>query len=152
MKMNSIFPSVIWMISISFIIQYYIMSYITVNNFSNIINSLGKIYMSSIMAIMMGLAEVFMFDIMNNSIHLIYYYILFLLLAILYLLYSMQFGINDDEYLKEMIQHHEMAIKSSIEIEDKTSNYKVKKFAKNIINGQEDEIKYMKKLLKENPN
>jgi len=104
------------------------------------------------MAIMMGLAEVVMFDIMNHSIHLIYYYILLLLLAILYLLYSMQLGINDEEYLKEMIEHHEMAIKTSIAIEDKTSNYKVKKFAKNIINGQEEEINYMKKLLKENPN
>lgn len=152
MKMNSIFLSVVWMMVISFIIEYYIMSYIVVQNINNITNSLGKIYMSVIMAIMMGLAEVFMFDIMNKSIHIIYYYILLLLLGVFYLLYSMQIGVNDDEYLKEMIEHHEMAIKTSIAIEEKTSNYKVKKFAKNIINGQGDEIEYMKKLLKENPN
>ena len=150
MQMNPIFLSVVWMMVISFIIEYNIMSYITVENLNNITNSLGKIYMSVIMAIMMGLAEVFMIDIMNKSIHILYYYILLLLLGIFYLLYSMQIGINDDEYLKEMIEHHEMAIKTSIEIEEKTSNYKVKKFAKNIINGQRDEIEYMKKLLIKN--
>ena len=148
--MNPIFLSVVWMMVISFIIEYNIMSYITVENLNNITNSLGKIYMSVIMAIMMGLAEVFMIDIINKSIHILYYYILLLLLGIFYLLYSMQIGINDDEYLKEMIEHHEMAIKTSIEIEEKTSNYKVKKFAKNIINGQRDEIEYMKKLLIKN--
>ena len=150
MQMNPIFLSVVWMMVISFIIEYNIMSYITVENLNNITNSLGKIYMSVIMAIMMGLAEVFMIDIMNKSIHILYYYILLLLLGIFYLLYSMQIGINDDEYLKEMIEHHEIAIKTSIEIEEKTSNYKVKKFAKNIINGQRDEIEYMKKLLIKN--
>lgn len=138
------------MIIISYVIQYYIMSYIIVQNINNITNSLGKIYMSSIMAIMMGLAEVIMIDIMNKSIHLIYYYTLLLLLAILYLLYTMQIGINDNEYLKEMIEHHEMAIKTSNIIEDKTSNYKVKKLAKDISLKQEQQIEYMKKLLKEN--
>ena len=61
----------------------------------------------------------------------------------------MQLGINDKEYLKEMIEHHSMALLTSEEIETKSSNYKVKKLAKNIINNQTNEIEYMRKLLKE---
>jgi hypothetical protein len=121
-----------------------------VNDVNNITNSLGKVYISIIMAILMGISEVIMTDISLKMIHWNYYLALLLLLSIFYLLYTMQIGINDKEYLKEMIEHHSMALLTSKEIEAKSSNYKVKKLAKNIINNQSDEIKYMRKLLKEN--
>lgn len=153
MKMNLLF-SVSLMIAASFFIQYYGMSFITVSNVNDITNSLGKFYMSSIMAIMMGLVEVFMHDFTNTNtmimIHWNYYFVLFLLLSVTYLLYVFQVGISDKEYLKEMIEHHSMALLTSQEIENKTSNYKIKKLAHDIISSQSDQIEYMKKLLKSN--
>jgi hypothetical protein len=119
------------------------------NNTSNITNSLGKIYNSSIMSIFMGILEVFMNDIAMKTIHWNYYLPLFLLFIILFASYKWQIGISDNEYLKEMIEHHSMALLTSEEILQKTSNYKVRKVAHNIVNNQESEIKYMKKLLKE---
>lgn len=141
--------SVCFMILGSFIFQYYVMSYIMTNNTSNITNSLGKIYNSSIMSIFMGILEVFMNDIAMKTIHWNYYLPLFLLFIILFASYKWQIGISDNEYLKEMIEHHSMALLTSEEILQKTSNYKVRKVAHNIVNNQESEIKYMKKLLKE---
>lgn len=146
-QMN-LFYSVTFMMIISFIIQYFIMSYIMVNNINNITNSLGKVYISCIMSILMGITEVFMQDLVLKIIHWNYYLALLLLLSIFYLLYTMQIGITDKEYLKEMIEHHSMALLTSEEIEHKTSNYKIKKLAKDIINRQTTEIKYMEKLLK----
>ena len=48
-----------------------------------------------------------------------------------------------------MIEHHSMALLTSEELLQKSSNYKVRKLASNIINNQEEEIKEMKNLLKE---
>ena len=146
MKMN-LFSSVIFMIFISFIIQYFIMSVIMVKDINNINNSLGKLYISFFMAILMGLTEVVMEDFFSNMISWNYYFVLLLLLSISYLFYTMQIGINDKEYLKEMIEHHSMALLTSEEINKKTSNYKVKKLSNDIISSQSQEIDYMKNLL-----
>lgn len=145
----NLFFSVSLMIGASFVIQYYGMSFITVSNINDITNSLGKFYLSSIMAIMMGIVEVSMHDFTNTNkmIHWNYYFVLFLLLSVAYLLYVYQIGISDKEYLKEMIEHHSMALLTSEEIENKTSNYKIKKLAHDIISSQSDQIEYMKKLL-----
>lgn len=55
--------------------------------------------------------------------------------------------IEDNEYLKEMIEHHSMAILTSEEILQKTQSERVKKLAENIIDVQEKEIDYMKQLI-----
>ena len=73
--MNLFYP-VIYMILFSFVLQYYVMSYITTNDLKNITNSLGKIYISSIMAIIMGIFEVGMNDMMIQKITWNYYIIL----------------------------------------------------------------------------
>ena len=132
----------------SFIWQYYVMSYIMTNNIDNITNSLGKIYNACIMSTFMGILEVFMNDMMMKTIHWNYYLWLLLVLFILIGSYRWQLGITDKEYLKEMIEHHSMAILTSEEILEKSSNYPVRKLASNIINNQEDEINEMKNLLK----
>ena len=134
----------------SFVWEYYAMSFIMSNNIDNIKNSLGKIYNASIMAVFMGILEVFMNDLMMRTIRWDYYLPLLLILFILIGLYRWQIGITDNEYLKEMIEHHSMAVLTSKELLQKSSNYQVRKLASNIINNQEEEIIEMKKILKEN--
>ena len=51
----------------SFVIQYIIMSWIMTNDIENIQHSLSKIYISTIMAIIMGILEVFMHSFMTMS-------------------------------------------------------------------------------------
>ena len=143
----TLLQSVIFMMLLSFFIQYYVMSVIMTNDVTNIRNSLGKGYMSGMMAVLMGIVEVAMNDYYMNMISAKYYIVLFILLGILYYMYKTQQYIYDRDYLNEMIEHHSMALTTSDEIMKKTSDPKVKILASKIINTQEDEIQYMKSLL-----
>ena len=118
------------------------------NSATNITFSVGKFYMSVIMATLMGLLEVIMFDFHMRTISVAYYLSLaFLLVAFIYL-YRNQLYIEDKDYLNEMIEHHSMALLTSEEILQHTKSERVKKLAENIISTQEKEIEYMRQLLK----
>ena len=132
----------------SFIIQFIVMSYIMTNSYKNITFSVGKFYMSVIMALLMGLLEVLMFDIHMRIISLYYYLILFFILSIFIYLYRNQIYIEDKDYLKEMIEHHSMAVLTSDEILQKTQSERIKKLADTILTTQEKEIEYMRQLIK----
>lgn len=135
------------MISGSFIIQFVIMSALMTNKPLNIRSSVGKFYISVIMALLMGLLEVAMYDYHMSSISIFYYLFLGLILAIFVYLYRTQSYIYDKDYLNEMIEHHSMALLTSEEILQKTSSERVKRLAENIISTQQAEIEYMGKLL-----
>jgi hypothetical protein len=139
----------LWFMMIcSFLIQMLVMSSIMTNSYVNITFSMGKFYMSVIMAVLMGLLEVLMYDIHMRVINLYYYLILFFILSIFIYLYRNQLYIEDKDYLKEMIEHHSMAILTSDEILQKTNSERVKKLAETILKIQEKEIEYMKQLIK----
>lgn len=137
----------------SFIIQFVVMSIIMSNTVSNITFSMGKFYLSCIMALLMGVIEVGMNDyhvVYFSSIYnlsLPYYLSLGFALAVFVYLYRNQMYIDDSEYLKEMIEHHSMALLTSESILEKTSSERVRKLAENIGNTQEAEINYMKQLV-----
>jgi len=139
----------LWFMMIgSFIIQMLVMSRIMTNSPSNITFSIGKFYMSVIMALLMGLLEVLMYDIHMRMISLYYYAGLFFMLCVFIYLYRNQMYIEDKDYLEEMIEHHSMAILTSNEILQKTKSERVKKLAETILTTQEKEIEYMKQLIK----
>jgi hypothetical protein len=139
----------LWFMMIgSFIIQMITMSLIMTNTYKNITFSIGKFYMSVIMAVLMGLLEVLMYDIHMRMISASYYLSLFFVLCVFIYLYRNQMYIEDKDYLEEMIEHHSMAILTSDEILQKTSSKRVKKLAESILTTQEKEIEYMKQLLK----
>jgi hypothetical protein len=131
---------ILTMIIGSFIIQYFLMSLVTTNNRDEITNTLGKVYLSSIMGLSMGVLEVIMHDVSGGHFNFRYYLPLGLFLVFFIYLYRTQGWIKDTEYLKEMIEHHSMAIFTSSEVLKKTHNYQVAKIAKNIIQKQKDEI------------
>ena len=118
----TLLQSVLFMMLLSFFIQYYVMSVIMTNDVTNIRNSLGKTYMSGIMALLMGIVEVAMNDYYMSMISAKYYIVLFILLGILYYVYTTQQYIYDRDYLNEMIEHHSMAIVTSGVILKKTSD------------------------------
>ena len=138
----------LWFMMIcSFIIQLTVMSGIMTNSYKNITFSIGKFYMSVIMAVLMGIIEVMMFDIHMRAISYIYYLSLFFVLVTFVYLYRNQFYVDDKEYLKEMIEHHSMALLTSEEILQNSHSERVKNLAENIISTQEKEIEYMRQLI-----
>jgi hypothetical protein len=139
----------LWFMMISsFIIQLIFMSSIMTDSYKNITFSIGKFYMAVIMAVLMGLTEVLMFDTHMKTVSGIYYLSLFFVLVVFVYLYRNQVYIEDKDYLNEMIEHHSMALLTSEEILQKTHSERVKKLAENIIVTQEKEIEYMRKLIK----
>lgn len=140
--------SLFFMMVGSFIIQFGLMSLIMTNSYKNITFSIGKIYISIIMALLMGLLEVLMYDNHMHSVSIHYYLILFFVLSIFIYLYRNQIYIEDKDYLEEMIEHHSMAILTSDEILQKTTSERVKKLAENIISTQKKEIQHMRELIK----
>ena len=135
--------NLMYMIVVSFVIQFYLMSYIMTNNTVNIKNSLSKLYISIAMASMMGLTEMFIMGDQNTLILLI----LLALLVGSVIMYRRQMYISEKEYLKEMIEHHSMALLTSKSIIEKTNDNQVKNLAQNIIKSQQAEINYMGQLL-----
>jgi steroid 5-alpha reductase family enzyme len=128
----------------SFIIQYFLMSPIMVDSFSNITNSIGKAYLAVIMGLFMVLLEIGMHDMQYSVFSSTKYIIIVILLGLFIYLYKKQVAINDKQYLEEMIEHHSMALLTSEEILKKTDSYNVARIAKNIIQKQKDEIREMK--------
>ena len=100
----------------SFIIQYFLMSPIMVNNRVYITNNIGKVYMSSIMALFMILLEVMMHDHQYNVLSLNLYILIISGLVLFVYLYRKQVYINDKQYLEGMIEHHSMGLLTSEEI------------------------------------
>ena len=117
------------------------------NKMENITNSLGKVYLSIIMGLYMMVIEIMMHDHHYDVFSMKYYIIIGCLLGLFIYLYRAQKYISDKEYLKEMIEHHSMALLTSNKILEKTDDYNVSKLAKNIIQKQEDEIRDMKVIL-----
>ena len=127
-----------------FLFQYFLSSYIMTNQVGNINNSLGKIYMCTIMGLSMVVLDICLQDKFNPS-H--FGFLLGLTLFFIYL-YRLQVGVDDKNYLHEMIEHHSMALLTSKKIVEKTKNLAVHNLATKIIATQENEIEDMRYLLK----
>jgi len=135
------------MIISSFIIQYFIMPPFMVNSITDITFTLGNAYLSLFMGLLMGLVEVIMYDMRYNVMSVKYYVGLLIMSAICVYLYRYQIGINDKQYLEEMIEHHSMALLTSERIVEKTENYDVAALSKSILQTQTDEINKMRDIL-----
>lgn len=131
----------------SFIIQYFIMPPIMINNIIFITNNIGKVYLSIIMALSMVLLEVMMHDHHYGILSLNFYVILTALLVLFIYLYRKQIAVDDKQYLEAMVEHHSMAIFTSEEILKKTDNYDIAKLAKNIKSTQTDELRIMREII-----
>ena len=142
------YHSLFFMFITSFIIQYYIMSYIMTNNTKYFTNSYGKIYVSIIMGLFMIMAEIYMHDSTYNIFSFKLYFLSIIITIFFIYLYRKQVFIYDKQYLEGMIEHHSMALLTSNKILEKTNSYDVAKLAKNIIQSQTDEIETMKNILK----
>ncbi len=127
-----------------FVIQYLMSSYIMTNKLDHASTSTGKIYMCIIMGLLMVLLDMLLGPMFNAQ-----HFALALGLTIVFIyLYRIQFGVDEKNYLREMIEHHSMALLTSKNILEKTKNPAVINFATGILIGQEKEIADMRYLLK----
>jgi len=151
MKMTmSLNYSVGYMIITGFLAQYFIMSNVMTYDVANITNSLSKIYISLVMAFIMGILEVLMHDMHSKTVSFNFYILLFLCFGASLWLYRKQIAVNEINYLKEMTEHHDMALFTSKNLLKKPNiSPEVREFAKKIVNTQTKEIDEMKQLIQQ---
>ena len=136
--------SMLYMFIGMFLIQYIVMSSIMSDKLGHITNSTGKIYMCIIMGLLMVLLDM----LLGPMFHAQQFTLIFGLTLFFIYLYRIQYGIDDKNYIREMIEHHSMALLTSKNILEKTKNPAVINFANKILVGQENEIADMRYLLK----
>lgn len=131
---------------VSFIIMYLVM-FLNVAEFDHILNSLTRVYMTTLMIAAMATSMLlFMWKMYPNK-KVNYSIITFAAITFFGTLYLLrtQTPINDVQYMKAMIPHHSSAIMTSTNVNFKDPE--VKKLADDIIKAQEREIKMMKEMI-----
>ena len=146
MQMSNFYTYLLIMFITSFLIQYFLMSWIMSNSFENITNSVGKFYLSVLMGLFMVLIELIMTRPITMS-NIITCFFILILIGIFITFYKKQIFIGDKEYVSEMVEHHSMAVLTSEEILKKTKDPKVANLASNIVETQTKEIQEMKELI-----
>lgn len=147
-KLNNLL-SISFMILLSIILSYYLTWNSMLDNNKNY-NHLNRVYHSLLMGFLMGAIETCMIILMGQ--YELYLYILLSILILLsiisYMLIRKQTLINEDEFYKGMIQHHESALFMAKRVLQRNdiSDY-LKKLAVNIIKSQTQEIQDMKAKL-----
>lgn len=77
-------------------------------------------------------------------VEMVPYIVLFIGVVILY---KLQVGIDEKQYVNEMIEHHSMALLTSRNILEKTENKPVRELAQRILDNQKQEIGEMRNVL-----
>lgn len=83
----------------------------------------------------------------NGHFNMLVFFIGIILTISVSILLRQQLLVDDNQWLRRMISHHSTALTTTHKIYNKTSNPKLKKLAKEIIDTQEKEIKLMKSML-----
>jgi len=126
----------------SLLIHMYLMPLVMTSSVNHIqLFSLNKFYNATFMASSMVLLE----TLMHSSVSVLILSLIGML--IMYIMVKSQLFINEKQYLKDMVEHHSMAILTSTKLLEKEISIDVKKLASNILKTQEEEVSLMQKLL-----
>lgn len=150
MMMNP-FYSVTIMIVVSIFIGYYFSMTILLSK--NQTFNLQKTYTSLLMGILMGIVELAMFMIFFSQWFDHRYLILMIILLMFAIgisyLYINQIGVDRSDFLRGMIEHHQMALEMAKKVlpKLKSTDTELITLVKNIDKTQTEEINQMRRLL-----
>jgi hypothetical protein len=114
---------------------------IMINSLADYRLSLNQLYMASFMGFAMVLLEATM-----HPMPAIAWLITIAGLVISIIAYRNQWLVGDREYIADMIPHHSMAVLTSRQRLERSSNRRIKQLAETILNAQTKEITLMKLL------
>lgn len=134
------------MIILMIVFSYLLTSNNVMLTFRNgVYNHLNKAYMALLMGVVMAL--IFYILLLFQGHFSKWLVITTILVIILVILIRQQTRVNDEQFLKGMIEHHDMALLMSDRIKEKTNKNNIYRFADWIIERQQEEIDYIKYLL-----
>ena len=136
--------------AVAFVIQYWVISYITTTSPKLIYNSYGKLYLSILVASIMSILEVMIYDSYRDTVSLFYYIGLGILIYAMAFSYNTQMGVDDDDYLKQMLENQSCDIMLANRIIKHTDSQPVVAVATNILNRRKRDMDAMTKMLMDN--
>jgi hypothetical protein len=95
----------------------------------------------------MGILEVMIYDTYKSSVSLFYYLILGMMVYLFVYLYKSQTGIDEVDYLKQMMESHSREMELSKMVVERTENVQVKSIASTLIQRRKRDIDVIEKLL-----
>lgn len=95
---------IIFIIILVWIIHYFIMSFIQTDSYQDITNNLNKIYLSTIMGLLVAFVYILLLDFKHNEISCNYYLGIGLVIGILIYAYRNQLGVNEYDWVNTMIE------------------------------------------------
>ena len=142
---NTLWPMIILMVVFSYVIMNNVM--LTWRN--GIYNHMNKAYMALLMGSLMGVIHyVIMIWNGHRSRSAWQGLVLWSIISIVFIiLIRRQTFVDDKQFLKGMIEHHDMALQMSDQIKKRTNDVQIRNFANQIIRTQQGEINWMKRKL-----
>jgi hypothetical protein len=144
--METHYIGIIVMIIVMIISGFYIMTLLVRRK--DVTFNLNKVYSILLMALVGGLAEVFLMTkigagpaVLAGIMALVSVWLVFAIRG--------QYFIGGDEFLKAMIEHHGMAVVMSQRLLERAPRPDVAALARSIMQGQEAEIRLMRDMLRE---
>jgi hypothetical protein len=126
----------------SFFIHMYLMPFVMTSNIKYVqLFSLNKFYNS----IFMALSMVFIQSVTESSIILTI--VTLFGMHVFYFAIKYQFMVDEENYLRDMIEHHSMALQTSKQLLEKPISNETKQLALTILETQQKEIKQMQKMV-----
>ena len=141
---------VLIMIVASILIGYYLTMTIILRN--NKTDNRNKMYQGLLMGFWMGLIELLMVGfLMKTWLSGFTFILILLVLGIAFLSYLIyyQIGINENQFMLSMQEHHQMAIDMTNEVKPKTTDPRLLNIMDEILESQQREIKQMQDILDE---
>lgn len=139
-----------WLMIILMVVgSYFVMSNVMLTYNNGVYNHLNKGYMALLMGGLMGIIHyIIMIWHGHRSSKEIYGLIIWIIISLVFIiLIRKQVFISDNEFLKGMIEHHDMALLMSAKIKEKTKNRKIQQLTDNIMYTQQQEINQMNLML-----
>lgn len=142
--MNEIFSILI----ICYIIGYYCFISILANETSNLTFNLNKIY-TIIVIILFIIILNFILQSRSHEPNFIAIIILSIIITCMLYIIRHQIGINENQFMLSMIDHHNKSLTMANKILPKIKDKRIKILVNHMIKTQYEEIKIMKKILNE---
>jgi hypothetical protein len=98
-------------------------------------------------ASIMGFLEVMIYDTYKSVVSLTYYLCFGFLIYVFLYMYKKQIGIDDADYLKQMLESHSCELEMSQTAVDKTANNQVKMVANNVVMRRKRDMDVIEKML-----
>jgi hypothetical protein len=131
----------------TFLIQYFLVSIVTTSNPMYIRHSLGKFYLSLVVAFSIGIVEIMIHDISYDTRSVNKYFVMLALLILSIIAYRNQIFVTDDQYLNQMIENKSVQQLEDEEILKKSHSYGVTRMAKLSVQNTQEDINKMIRLL-----